>query len=88
MHERTLQRRLGAHGLYFEKVIDQLRRMRAADYLPHTALPLSQVAALLGYREQSSFNRACRRWFDATPQEFRCAREKVPAQVLLRRRAI
>jgi AraC-like DNA-binding protein len=34
-------------------------------------MPMSQVAGLLGYSEQSVFNRACRRWFDDTPRTVR-----------------
>jgi AraC-like DNA-binding protein len=67
MHRRTLQRRLGAHGLHFEEIVDLVRRRRAEQLLPHAAIPLSEVCHLLGYAEQSSFNRACRRWYGRTP---------------------
>jgi AraC-like DNA-binding protein len=66
-HRRTLQRHLAAESLIFEQVVDRIRRNRAEAYLAERALPMSQVAAMLGYAEQSSFNRACRRWFGATP---------------------
>lgn len=71
MHKRTLQRRLEAHGLLFEGILDRLRRTRAEQLLPHSAIPLTQVGQLLGYKEQSSFNRACRRWHGRTPQAVR-----------------
>jgi AraC-like DNA-binding protein len=70
-HKRTLQRRLAEQGLVFEDLIDELRRTRAAEYLPYSAVPLAQVAALLGYSEQSSFSRACKRWFGKTPAVLR-----------------
>ena len=74
LHERTLQRRLGAQGVLFEDIIDQVRRARAKEYLPYSAIPLQQVASLLGYSEQSSFSRACRRWFGHSPEQARdCA---------------
>jgi AraC-like DNA-binding protein len=71
MHKRTLQRRLGAHGLHFEKIVDDIRCSQAIQYLSYEAIPLTQIGALLGYDEQSSFVRACRRWFGATPQAVR-----------------
>jgi len=67
MHRRTLQRRLEAQSLRFEEIIDFVRRKRADQLLPHSAIPLSEVSHLLGYSEQSSFNRACRRWYGRTP---------------------
>lgn len=67
MHVRTLQRQLSAQGLYFEDIIDRLRRARADEFLRQSVVPLVQIAALLGYTEQASFNRACKRWFGMTP---------------------
>jgi AraC-like DNA-binding protein len=71
LHERTLQRRLKEQDSYFEDIVDRVRRRHAEQYLPHNAIPLVQVAALLGYTEQSSFVRACRRWFGRAPQACR-----------------
>ena len=71
LHKRTLQRRLEAQGFHFEDIIDRLRRERANELLPHEAIPLTQVGELLGYSEQSSFIRACRRWFGRNPQAVR-----------------
>lgn len=67
LHERTLQRRLAADGIVFEQIVDQVRRDRALELLAERRMPMSQVAGMLGYREQASFNRACRRWFGSTP---------------------
>jgi AraC-like DNA-binding protein len=71
LHVRTLQRRLAAESLVFEEIVDHVRRNRAETYLAEGAIPMSQVAAMLGYAEQSSFNRACQRWFGTTPGERR-----------------
>jgi len=75
-HRRTLQRRLAGESLIFEEIVDRVRRNRAETYLVDQALPISQVAGMLGYAEQSSFNRACRRWFGATPGERRRALQR------------
>ena len=73
LHERTLQRRLSEQGLHFEDIVDRLRRERASEYLPYSAISLAQVAALLGYSDQTAFTRACRRWFGESPRKLRRA---------------
>lgn len=67
MHPRTLQRRLEDEGKSFAGIVDAIRRERTLLYLAQRQMPLSQVVGLVGYTEQSSFNRACMRWFGATP---------------------
>ncbi|WP_370306679.1 AraC family transcriptional regulator [Sinimarinibacterium flocculans] len=67
MHERTLQRHLSQAGLVFEEMVDRLRRERALELLGDRRIPLAHVAGLLGYSEQSTFSRACRRWYRRAP---------------------
>ncbi len=71
LHERTLQRRLNEQDCYFEDIVDRLRRERANTLLLDSALPLAEIASVLGYSEQSSLNRSCGRWFGVTPQRYR-----------------
>ena len=71
MHPRTLQRRLREEGTTFEDIKDETRRDLAQRYLSQPDVPLTQVTALLDYSEQSAFGRSCRRWFHATPRDFR-----------------
>ncbi len=66
-HPRTLQRRLAAQGLSFDRLLDDLRRERAQELLGQQAIPLSQVGDLLGYGQQSTFIQACHRWFGMPP---------------------
>ncbi|MCB1688177.1 MAG: AraC family transcriptional regulator [Halioglobus sp.] len=70
-HPRTLERRLQAQDLVFRDIVDRVRRTRASEYLAQSVIPLSQVAALLGYSSQTSLNRACLRWFGQTPNALR-----------------
>ncbi|WP_237065263.1 AraC family transcriptional regulator [Microbulbifer guangxiensis] len=70
---RTLQRQLASMGLSFEQMLDRARRSLADDYLAEYEMPLVQVSALLGYSEQSTFTRACRRWYGCTPLQRRKA---------------
>ena len=58
---------MSEQGLHFEDIVDRLRRERASEYLPYSAIPLAQVAALLGYSDQTALTRACRRWFGESP---------------------
>ena len=71
MHPRTLQRHLAQEGVRCQDVIDATRRGQAATYLGEPMLQLGQIAGLLGYAEQSTLSRSCRRWFGQTPREYR-----------------
>ena len=68
---RTLQRRRGEEGVSCQDLIDRERRNLAAKHLADPRLQLGQVARLLGYAEQSTLNRSCRRWFGKTPRQYR-----------------
>lgn len=71
MHPRSLQRHLNQEGTRFETTLDEIRRDKARTYLAMTAMRFSQISGLLGYADQSTFNRACRRWYQATPKALR-----------------
>jgi AraC-like DNA-binding protein len=71
MNERTLQRRLEAQKICFSVILDRVRRSQAHEFLAQAALPLAEVAILLGYSEQRSLSRACQRWFGTTPAALR-----------------
>jgi AraC-like DNA-binding protein len=71
MSPRTLQRRLGEHGAIFNEVLDAMRCGAAKSHLAQRDIAATEVAYLLGFAEQSSFNRAFKRWTGQTPGEFR-----------------
>ncbi|MFD4261577.1 AraC family transcriptional regulator [Streptomyces sp. NPDC058534] len=71
MHPRTLQRRLAAEGSSFDKVLDDVRREAAHRYITTTALPLGQIAVMVGFSEQSALTHAVRRWYGDSPRELR-----------------
>lgn len=73
MHPRTMQRRLLTEDCRFESLLDEYRKALAERYLNQPELPLNQVAAMLGYAEQSAFNRAFKRWYATTPLKYRRA---------------
>ncbi len=68
---RTLQRRLSDRNLNFQELLDDTRYRMAQDYLADRRLQLAEVAQLLGYSEQSAFNRAFKRWSGSTPRVWR-----------------
>jgi AraC-like DNA-binding protein len=68
---RTLQRRLSDEGVLFNDVLDQMRLRAAKTYLAQRDIAGAEVAYLLGFAEQSSFNHAFKRWTGQTPTEFR-----------------
>ncbi|HYK15832.1 MAG TPA: helix-turn-helix transcriptional regulator, partial [Burkholderiales bacterium] len=71
MSPRTLERRLKAHKVVFKKLLDDIRRRHALDYLRDRRHSLTEIAFLLSYSESSVFNRAFRRWTGSTPSEYR-----------------
>lgn len=68
---RTLQRRLVAEGTTFREVTDRSRRGLAEAYLADPGVSIAEVAFLLGFSDQTSFNRAFRRWTGASPGAWR-----------------
>ncbi|WP_270725748.1 AraC family transcriptional regulator [Shimia sp. Alg240-R146] len=78
MSVRTMARRLSEEGTTFAKLVSDLRKALARDYLLNSDLPLTEIAFLLGYNEASSFSAAFRRWFGTTPRDFRKRSEGTP----------
>jgi AraC-like DNA-binding protein len=79
MSERTLQRRLEEEASSFLQLLNDTRRELAEQYLNRLQLSLGQAAYLLGFSEQSSFFRACKRWFGLPPGEYRRHLQRVHA---------
>ena len=59
---RTLHRKLLDCGCTFRQVADDVRGELARGYLADRKVSIAEVAFLLGFSDQSSFNRAFRRW--------------------------
>lgn len=67
----TLRRRLGAEGTSWQRLKDELRRDAAYVHLRDSTLPITEIAALLGYREPSAFHKAFKKWSGLQPGEYR-----------------
>jgi len=74
LHPRTLQRQLAAEGTTFATILDDERKGQAARLLATSGLQLRQLAGMLGYVEQSTFNRSFRRWYGTTPTRYLAGR--------------
>jgi AraC-like DNA-binding protein len=71
MHERTLNRRLQATGVNFRRLRDEVLYEMSQQILSTSSMRLTEVAAALGYAEDSAFIHAFTRWSGQTPDQWR-----------------
>ena len=74
MSERTLNRRLAEQGRSYRDVLDSFRQSETERLLLQGGTPLAEVALLLGFSDQTAWNRAFRRWTGTAPREWLEAR--------------
>ena len=74
---RQLQRILQQQGTTFQQRMQSIRQMMAEQYLKDPHLSLQEISLLLGYSEQSAFQRAFKQWTHMTPQQWRQHNEDV-----------
>lgn len=67
LHPRTLQRHLGKLGYTFSQLLEEQKRAMAERMLRRGDTSLVEIAAQLGYAEQSAFNHAFIRWNGMSP---------------------
>ena len=65
---RTLQRQLKHQQCQFGQLLDHERQQRAQKLIG--SVPLGELAHHLGFSEQSSFNRAFKRWHGCSPKAY------------------
>ncbi|MEV6724459.1 AraC family transcriptional regulator [Streptomyces xanthochromogenes] len=71
MSPATLRRRLAREGTSFQQLKDEVRRDAAIAGLAEGRDPIAEIAARLGFSEDTSFHRAFRRWTGTTPGAYR-----------------
>ncbi len=71
LNVRTLQRQLSAEDISYKTLLDETRCKLASIYMKQHDLSLTDIAFLLGFSEQSSFQRAFKRWTGQTPGSYR-----------------
>lgn len=68
---RTLQRKLKDADTSFQLVLDSTRQELAERYLRQPELSITDIAYMLGFQEQSSFNHAFKDWTGVNPGAYR-----------------
>jgi len=73
---RTLSRSLQDVGTSYQKILDEVRKEMAIEYLRNSNLPIEELAALVGYSDPSNFRKAFRRWTQHAPSYYRAERNR------------
>ncbi|MES1937582.1 AraC family transcriptional regulator [Salinisphaera hydrothermalis] len=68
---RSLQRELDQAGTHFKDCLADVRQQLADHYLRDPSLSIGDIGVLLGFSEQSAFQRAFKRWHGITPRAYR-----------------
>ncbi|CAD5256112.1 conserved hypothetical protein [Alteromonas sp. 38] len=68
---RQVQRKFQKEGTNLTNLLEDIRISLATSYLSQTDHKLLYISLMLGYSEQSAFQRAFKRWTGLTPQSFR-----------------
>lgn len=71
LSRRTLQRRLAALGVTFERLAEGVVFAQARARLDAKQQPITDIALELGYSDPAHFSRAFRRWTGETPRDWR-----------------
>ncbi|MCG8609158.1 MAG: AraC family transcriptional regulator [Pseudomonadales bacterium] len=66
----TLKRRLAQQGVSYSALLTEVRKKQAAQLLTASDASVQVIAAQLGYRDQSNFSHAFKKWFNLSPSEF------------------
>jgi AraC-like DNA-binding protein len=74
---RSLVRRLGEQRTSYKALVDGIRCELARCYLVRSSHRPKAIAALLGYKDVSTFHHAFRRWTGMTPAKFREGAERL-----------
>lgn len=71
MSNRTLNRRLSERGITFRELVQKSQEEVAKDLLKNSNRSIGEIAYETGFSEQSTFNRAFKRWVGCSPSEFK-----------------
>ncbi len=71
MSARNLQLKLAAENTTFQDTLDSTRKNLATGYMQQSHLSITEIAYLLGFSDASNFTRAFRRWYGASPRDYR-----------------
>ena len=73
---RTLNRRLAGEGTSFMQLREEASNAMARQLLEGTRMPVSEIAAFLGYANPGAFSRAFYRWAGVAPTQWRLSKRR------------
>jgi AraC-like DNA-binding protein len=73
MSSRTFQRRLKEEGTTFKRLLEEVRRELALQYIEDPTISITELSYLLGFSEPSSFARVFKNWTGQSPSAARNA---------------
>jgi AraC-like DNA-binding protein len=73
---RTLQKRLKNESVTYSALLEEVKKVIAVKSLEDTDASLLDTAFLLGFSEQSAFNRAFKKWTGVSPMKYRQKRPR------------
>ncbi len=68
---RTLRRRLAMAGTSYREIVQQHQLQLALHHLGRNSLTVREVSELCGFKDQTGFREAFKRWTQMTPTEYR-----------------
>lgn len=71
LSQRSLQRKLHAHGTSFRSIMDNARKRFAMELIDETDLLISEIGFRLGYADTGNFSSAFKRWTGVSPSVYR-----------------
>ena len=71
MTPRTLRRKLDHQGTSYQKILTDVRKHIAIQYLRTTQISIEEIAERVGFSDAANFRRAFKRWIGKTPSAFR-----------------
>ncbi len=69
--ERTLRHQLRQLQTSYKQIREQLIQRKALVLIREGSYPMAEIAVRLGYSETAAFNHAFKRWFGASPSQYR-----------------
>ncbi len=71
MSSRSLKRKLKAVDSSFQKILDNVRKVEAIEYLCHSEQTIDEISLRLGFSDPSNFGRAFKKWTGVSPRAYR-----------------
>jgi len=71
MSDSNLKKNLAQANVKFKTIVDNIRKDLALHYFNNSNFTLLDITFLLGFSEQSAFNRAFKRWTSMSPRQFK-----------------